>query len=219
MSPFHLVYGRNLNAIPSGLPLAKGQTPATVSAPAAQEFTEKLDRLVATARDRLHSAQLHQAAQANKGRAEIVFKVGEKVLLSAEHYSDDVLRAATPKFDDRFLGPFTIKRVVSSGACELDLPARFSIHPVMNVSQLKKFVDNPTEFASRAPPRPSPVIVAGKEEYVVDEVLDHRKRYKKLEYLVRWRGFPESENSWEPEANLGNNASLKAYKRLKRGEM
>lgn len=39
-------------------------------------------------------------------------------------------------------------------------------------------------------------------EYEVEEVIDKRVRKGKKEVLVKWVGYPESENSWIPESNL-----------------
>ena len=40
------------------------------------------------------------------------------------------------------------------------------------------------------------------EEYEVEAIQDRRVRKGKLEYLVLWRGYPASQATWEPEANL-----------------
>jgi hypothetical protein len=44
----------------------------------------------------------------------------------------------------------------------------------------------------------------------VQEVLDSRRRYNQVEYLVLWKGYPRSEATWEKEGNLKNSPILVA---------
>ena len=51
---------------------------------------------------------------------------------------------------------------------------------------------------------PEAVEVEGTPEYEVEEVLDSRLKWGKLEYLVKWSGYMDDYNTWEPELNLDN---------------
>ena len=42
------------------------------------------------------------------------------------------------------------------------------------------------------------------DEYEVEEIRDLRKVGRQWKYLVKWQGWPESQNTWEPKENLTN---------------
>jgi Chromo (CHRromatin Organisation MOdifier) domain len=52
-------------------------------------------------------------------------------------------------------------------------------------------------------PRPPPNLdTEGVPVYEVEKIVRSQKVGKGTYYLVKWKGYPESENTWEPEKNL-----------------
>ncbi|CAJ0965437.1 unnamed protein product [Ranitomeya imitator] len=43
---------------------------------------------------------------------------------------------------------------------------------------------------------PAPVLIDGELEYVVEKILDSRFSRRKLQYLVKWKGYGQEDNSW-----------------------
>ena len=66
------------------------------------------------------------------------------------------------------------------------------MHNVFHVSLLKLCDQSKKD---REPPPPL-IEVDGKKEFEVEEILNSRIRQRKLQYLIKWLGYPDTDNEW-----------------------
>ena len=74
------------------------------------------------------------------------------------------------------------------------------IHPVVNVSDISLFV--PSSIPGQKALLLDPVIVKEEESYKVENILNSKLVRGKVHYLVKWEGYSDKHNSWEPESNV-----------------
>lgn len=202
-SPYELLYG-HLPRLPVDVALA----PFAPRNPAAIDRAERMQQAAQFARNHLLSAQERQAASANKHRREAAFKVGDRVLLSTDGLQ---LRGFNSKLSSIYVGPFEVTAVVNANAYTLQLPPQLqALHPTFNITKLKPYhATNEQRFPGRPLPydRPPPEAQTdsnGDALFEVERIIAQRKRGKRLEYLVAWRGYPPEEYTWEPLSSLRN---------------
>ena len=127
------------------------------------------------------------------------YRVGNKVLISTKDFSKELMKRATKKLTEKFIGLYVVRKIVSENAVELELPALLRIHLVVNVRRIVKYREQ-VEGQKKIPP---PLVeVAGKKKYKVEEILDRQEKRGKTRYLVKWKGYMIEENTWERLENL-----------------
>jgi hypothetical protein len=104
------------------------------------------------------------------------------------------------------MGPYKIIKVISPVSYMLALPKTMKIHPVIHISQLRKY-EHGSPFSPKYE-QPAPEMVDGHEEYEVEKIIDKRIHYRRAEYLVKWKGYGEEDNSWLPHWKLENSSEL-----------
>jgi len=194
MSPFQVNYGREPRI---GFDVRKKGKNEKV-----EEFVKEMKERHEEARATLVKVQEEMKRQADRSRKEAEeYRVGDKVLISTKDFSMELMKRATKKLTEKFIGPYVVKKIMLENAVELELPALLRIHLVVNMRRIVKYREQ-VEGQKKIPP--PPIEVAGEKEYEVEEILDRQERRGKTKYLVKWKGYTAEKNTWEGLENLKN---------------
>jgi hypothetical protein len=159
-------------------------------------FTTKLRNLEDHLRTEIAFSQSIHQEQADRQRLPAPdYRPGDYVWLLRRHIHTT---RPSSKLDFKRLGRFKILERISSHAYRLELPATMHCHPVFHVSLLEPAATDPLPGQVQ-PPSP-PVIVDDDEFYDIQNILDSRRHYNELQYLVQWEGYDAP--TWEPASDL-----------------
>lgn len=181
-APFTLMLARQLNEM-------RDYTTDPPTQVNLQEWTGHQDKVASlilpAIADRTLAAKEHMVERLNATRRQLVpdaFPPGAVVMVQ------NVYRSG--KFDDRYLGPYTIERRARSGTYLL----RDALGDILD----RRVPADQIKLVSRsALPREEQ-----QPRFQVDSIVAHRGEPGHLEYLVAWTGHDESEQTWEPEENI-----------------
>lgn len=198
VSPAQLLFG-NAIQLDRGIFLPRAQPPAELrDRPASPQMSAYMARLLNRQAELIRVAQEHQQAHDDHHMSTVTgmrseFPVNSYVLVSYPTRPDN-------KFQTVWRGPC---RVVAHTA------SRYTIQDLVNhkntdvhITRLRPFLFEPTQTD------PERVAQCDQQEFLIEEILAHRwgdphkRKTSTLEFLVSWDGYDESENSWEPWANL-----------------
>ena len=149
--------------------------------------------------------QAHQdAKEALKKAAELEiptrfepYQLGDKVWLEGRNLTTT---HPTAKLAPRRYGPFPITHVVSRTSYQLKLPPKWKIHNVFHATLLTPYKE--TTLNGSQNQEPAPELIDGQPEWEVEQILRVRRYQRQVQYLIRWKGFSEAHDSWEPVANV-----------------
>jgi transposase InsO family protein len=204
ISASQLLFGNVLN-LDRGIFLPAAERLLVESKPLSRHMSQMLKMqdslLKASAAELLRTDLLHVSTKQQRTHTE--FPINSYVLV---HY-----RSGSPptRLHTSWRGPM---RVVSGSN------SRYTLYDLItnkekeyHVSDMKQFLYDPNYV--------DPVDVARRDhmEFFVESIVSHRGNLNRsaIEFLVKWRDYPESENSWEPYSSLRDNAILHDYLKLK----
>jgi hypothetical protein len=136
------------------------------------------------------------------------FQTGQEVWLEAKNLQ---LPFQTPKLAPKRHGPFCITKQISPVAYQLQLPDAWKIHNVFHASLLTTYHETPQHRPNYI--RPPPELIEGEHEYEVEAIINHclYGKGKTLQYLLKWKGYPHADNTWEPAGQVHAPALIESY--------
>jgi hypothetical protein len=195
VTPFFANYGYHPRFAPS-LGKIEGGFPEVA------EYVSALTNLHRELQAEIGYAQAAQAEQANRKRhPDPVLREGDRVWLRRKNVKTT---RPSSKLDYKLMGPYTILERVGTRAYKLDLPASVKIHPVFHISLLELAQPTLTPIPGHVQPPPPPIVIEDEEEWEVEEIVDSRYHRNRLQYRVRWTGFPDPDRTWYPSENFTN---------------
>jgi len=98
---------------------------------------------------------------------------------------------------------------LSQKCSKLALPKSWKIHPVFHNSLLKPYRETPAHRPNFTRPPPEVIDKEG-EHYEVEAIFKSRvtPNRRGIQYLVKWKGYPSSENSWVLATDMKNAPDL-----------
>ncbi|KAM9994001.1 hypothetical protein ACTFIZ_011967 [Dictyostelium cf. discoideum] len=192
MSPFQIVYGFNpptpVNHFNS---LTKTRIPMS-----------NIKKIV---RDNILDAQVNAQKYYNKGRGDVIFVVGEKVLVKRKFFQTNLSKdLISHKLESKNCGPFIITAIHGNNVT-LDLVGYPKKHNVFNKDQIVKLYED-SEWLRDEISMPEPEEM-DEASYEVESILNHDK-IKKM-YLVKFKGYPEPE--WIKEVDTDCEELVREY--------
>ena len=137
------------------------------------------------------------------------FRQGDLVWLEGRNLKID---QPASKLAAKRYGPFSVAQVLLPVTYQLTLPEQWKIHPVFHVDLLTPYKEMAFHGANYT--RPPPDLIDNEEEYEVEQILDSRTRgrNRKIQYLVKWVGYPESDNQWLDADQLTADEAIREFK-------
>ncbi|MCO5576638.1 hypothetical protein L7F22_030453 [Adiantum nelumboides] len=193
----------------------------------ADKYVQDMDEMHKKVKVALEKTQAKQKKAVDRKHRDVVVSLGDWVLLRFEKARLKKMKGKErlfPKLSMRYYRPFQVCDKINDVAYRLKLLENWKIHNAFHVSLLRPYVgDVPQDM----PAEDQLEVDELNEILVPEQILSHRERKVKgkhllslladfnkiwlddacglqgqVQYLIKWRGWPESANTWEPFENV-----------------
>jgi len=177
-----------------------------ITTPSVNKTTEERIHLIEERRAQA-TAALNQIAE-KSGTPSAQYNAGDQVWLEGKNLR---LPYQATKLAPKRYGPFKIIKEISPVVYQLALPLTWKIHDTFHASLLSPY--HKTTAYSPNFSQPPPELINDEEQYEVEQICNHRYfgHNRALQYLIHWKGYPDSDDTWEPTVDTHALDLIKAY--------
>jgi hypothetical protein len=178
--------------------------PAGTYPPTGPQMLEEIAEKTKMVLSRLKSAQERQKKYADIHRRPLEFQESDHVWLRVSPVRGVHRFGVSGKLSPRYIGPFQILRRVGPVAYELALPPALDrVHPVFHVSQLRRYVRDPSHCIDHSSLHVQDDLTYQEEPMQILDRKEQRLRSKVIKLvLVKWGRHSDKEATWELEESI-----------------
>ena len=103
-----------------------------------------------------------------------MFKVGDLVMYQRRSFKKNLAQ----KLQTIWRGPYQVTAIDEHGNLKLNIPRRYSLHPVFAPDMLKHYHDNPEHQRNIPEDEEAPL-------YTIERIMDHKMSKDGKKYLLR----------------------------------
>ena len=215
-SPFYLLYGREPR-LPLDTKLLQPSDLSTSISEHRRKIVEKIEIAQQLAKENIQRTQQSMKSYYDRKAKDVDFEVGDRVWV----FSPKSKKGLSRKLAHNWHGPFRISRKASPVLFFLKNSNNKKIDFAVHANRMKHFVDpnvrpivpenldceqyEPFLSEEDIPEdsfEPEIIPIDNETIFEVEKILKLRRRKGRNEYLIKWKGFNNSSNSWEPEENI-----------------